>query len=107
MPTYEFRCTECEYTGEEFIRLSEYDETVLKCPNCDSENYQRYFSTPPMMRIGGENSDRQIDAMRRSFNERFVKKELDDVRHKHGLAIDDSLRGGAVGKIKKEIVSND
>ena len=39
--------------------------------------------------------------MRKSFNERFVKKELTDLRHKFGSVIDDSILGGGIQKAKK------
>ena len=51
-------------------------------------------------RVGGEGSDRQISSMKKSFREHFVKNELDDVRHKHGRAIDESL---AAGEIKRRM----
>ena len=51
---------------------------------------------PGMGRMGGENSDRQISLMKKSFRNHFVKHELDDVRQKHGCSIDESLRAGEI-----------
>jgi hypothetical protein len=58
----------------------------------------------PFGRIGGEGSDRQIAAMQHSFQQRFVTSgEIDDVRHKHGHAFEDAIKGGEVGRIKKRL----
>jgi len=51
---------------------------------------------PGMGRVGGNGSDRQIASMKKSFRKHFVDHELDDVRHKHGSAIDESLRAGEI-----------
>ena len=33
MPTYDYKCTECNYTFEVFQRMS--DEPLKKCPKCN------------------------------------------------------------------------
>jgi len=33
MPTYQYRCNDCEYEFEEFQRIS--DEPIKTCPQCD------------------------------------------------------------------------
>ena len=35
MPTYEYECTKCKYTFEEFQKIT--DEPLKKCPKCRSE----------------------------------------------------------------------
>ncbi len=35
MPTYDYRCTECNYTFELFQRMSE--EPVKTCPKCNGK----------------------------------------------------------------------
>ena len=47
-------------------------------------------------RIGGNGSDREIASMQKSFRERFMKVEADDVREKHGASFDESLRAGDI-----------
>jgi len=32
MPTYEYKCTECDYAFEKFQKMS--DEPLKECPNC-------------------------------------------------------------------------
>jgi len=75
------------------------------CPLCNAPGtYHRQMRSAPRTRIGGEGSNRQIMDMRRSFDERFHKSGgADDCRHRHGDAFDDSLRGGAVKKIKEKL----
>lgn len=62
---------------------------------------KRVFRNAP--RITKPGSDQDIANMQKSFKERFYKKDIEDVRHKHGAAIDDSIRGAAVGKIRREL----
>ena len=45
MPTYDYKCKECEKVFEVFRRFSELDEEV-KCPNCGSEKTEKVFSIP-------------------------------------------------------------
>jgi len=52
------------------------------------------------MRMGGYT--REVQNLQQACRDHFHKKELDEVRHKHGSAIDDSLKGAAVEKIKTE-----
>ncbi|NOR18309.1 zinc ribbon domain-containing protein [candidate division WOR-3 bacterium] len=35
MPTYEYECTKCKYTFEEFQKIT--DEPLKKCPKCGSK----------------------------------------------------------------------
>ncbi|MBB65385.1 MAG: hypothetical protein CMO81_10015 [Waddliaceae bacterium] len=39
MPTYEYRCTNCEHELEEFQKIT--DEPLLKCPNCKKDYLKR------------------------------------------------------------------
>ena len=50
-----------------------------------------------------ERSDATIAARKESFNQRFLKHEVDDVRHKHGKLFDDSLRSAEAQRIKQRI----
>ena len=99
MALHDFVCSECEYVGERNIK--EGDNPEPPCPNCGSGNLKRVWLKAPAMRMGGDGSNRSIASMKKSFNERFIKKEIDDVRHRHGDVFNDSLRGGAVERIKK------
>jgi len=96
---HDIKCAECGYAEERSIDVN----TVLVCPNCDNGVLRVVFTKAPMGRVGGEGSDRSIASMRRSFNERFVKKDIDDVRNKHGKLFDDSIRGAAVDRIKGKL----
>jgi len=94
---HDIKCAECGYTEERSVDVN----TVLVCPNCDNGVLRVVFMKAPMGRAGGDGSDRSIASMRKSFNERFVKKELTDLRHKFGSVIDDSILGGGIQKVKK------
>ena len=50
-----------------------------------------------------ERSDATIAARKDYFNQRFLKHEIDTVRHKHGSLIDDSLRSAEAQRIKQKI----
>ena len=107
MPLYSIHCEACEHEDEEIVKLADLDayDAKLKagCPLCnESGTCRRVITKAPLARMGGEGSARQIVDMKRSFKERFWKGGgADDVRHKHGDAFDDSLRGAAVTRIKE------
>ncbi len=39
MPTYQYRCTNCNHTLEEFQKMS--DEPLTECPSCKTKNLVR------------------------------------------------------------------
>lgn len=108
VPLYSIHCSLCEYETEEIVKLADldaFDEKLnAECPLCARPNVcRRVITKAPLTRMGGEGSTRQIHDMRRSFQERFWKGGgADEVRHKHGEAFDDALRGAAVTKIKEQ-----
>jgi transcriptional regulator NrdR family protein len=106
--TIDLQCPECGYEEEKLIdcREQEDDQTPtleLKCPNCDCEKMDQVWKHAPSMKIGNDRDPRNIARMQKSLQERFVKKEIDEVRHKHGKLFDDSLRSAAAQKIKKRL----
>jgi putative FmdB family regulatory protein len=44
MPIYEFRCLKCNEVFE-ILMTSPQDEVEMKCPHCESENFERVLST--------------------------------------------------------------
>lgn len=106
MPLYDILCGACGHTDEEIVKLSDldaYDYSLkVACPLChESGVCRRVLLRAPMTRMGGDGSDRQITAMKKASRERFFKSgEADQVRHKHGSELDDSIRGAAVERIK-------
>jgi putative FmdB family regulatory protein len=98
MPLYHFVCRNesCGYREE---RVTKVEERSYDCPSC-GDVMERVWLKAPMTRIGGEGSDRQIESMKRSFNEHFVGHEMDDIRHKHGRLFDESLASAAARRIK-------
>ncbi|MFZ5809595.1 MAG: FmdB family zinc ribbon protein [Chloroflexota bacterium] len=41
MPTYQYRCLDCQKRFEIFMTYSEYGTRPVACPHCHSENVQR------------------------------------------------------------------
>lgn len=106
----DLRCPNCDYEKEELFDLrgletEEEQESamIVLCPNCEEEDMVRAWRTPPSVGGPADNSPQAHVKRVQSFKERFVKKEIDDVRHKFGNLFDSSLRGGAIAKIKKNI----
>lgn len=100
MARYDYYCEGCDEYFE-YDSSMEDRNTPAPCPDCEGLA-PRIFVMPPMIRIGGDGSDRQIKAMKHSFRKRFVQKEMDDVRHKHGNNFDESLASAAVERIKNK-----
>ena len=103
----DFQCELCgEITSEvvDLRGLSEEEREIRLTRSvceCGGDTFKIWLQAPSIKH--GKDSDlSNIDKMKQSFKERFVKKELDDVRHKHGRLFDDSLRSAAAQKIKKE-----
>ncbi len=42
MPTYDFRCQECDHKFTVMVSISEKDQ--VKCPNCGSEKVQQLMT---------------------------------------------------------------
>jgi putative FmdB family regulatory protein len=59
MPTYNFKCNECEQEFEVLCRISERNNQ--SCPGCQAQNYQPHFTTPVAMgdpvRLGVRTTD--------------------------------------------------
>lgn len=41
MPTYQYRCLDCQRRFEVFLTYAEYGQKQIKCPRCGSEHVQR------------------------------------------------------------------
>ena len=101
MPLYDFVCEECGSKFTDYASSDDMsDEYRHECTVCKQTSGVRWFLNAPFVQYGGEGSVQQIQRMQKSFKNRFYKKGIDDVRQKHGKAIDDSLRGAELEKIK-------
>lgn len=45
MPTYEYRCQECENIFEQQGRITDREHLHPKCPDCGSEKVEQVFSS--------------------------------------------------------------
>ncbi len=43
MPIYEFRCLKCSECFE-FLSINQDDQVELRCPKCESEDFERVLS---------------------------------------------------------------
>ena len=93
----DFVCIECEYAKDDF---AEIDDVIL-CPKCGTRMHHVWLSAPNSNQLGKEGSDKSIAAMQQSFRQRFVEKDIDDMRHKHGSNFDESLVSSAIKRIKE------
>lgn len=110
--TIDLMCENCGYHEEYSVDLrdKETDQDIelamnpeIRCPNCEEADLQRvWLQAPSVGRFTNDNSSAAFEARKASFRERFVKKELDDVRNKHGKLFDESLRSAAAQRIKKD-----
>lgn len=105
--TVELQCPNCKYEEDQSIdcRGLEDDQITaasesFKCPSCDHEFMEKVWRTVPAAKMGNDRDPHNIKRMQNSFQQRFVKKDLDNVRHKFGKLFDDSLVSGAVAKAK-------
>lgn len=103
-------CPKCEYEEERRVdmRGAESEEEkasrlIIKCPNCEEADMQRVWRGAPAKGGAKYGSTEEVAKMKDSFNHRFIKKDLDSVRHKFGKLYDDGVRTAAVDRIKKEI----
>lgn len=79
-----------------------YDGILIDCPSCETT---MEIHTPNEAPAGHmkRDYDSEVSAMQSSFRHRFMKKELDDVRHKFGSLIDDSLVAGEARRIREKM----
>jgi len=107
--SFDFDCPECGHQEEHTFDLrgmndDEKQATIdsgIKCPNCDYETMNRVWRKAPSGRVADAAGD--ISRMQQSFKERFVKKELDDVRDKFGKLYDESTRSAAAQRISEDV----
>lgn len=95
---YDYSCNECQIYFSKHVPMSDYKKSQ-PCPECLSHCGRAYLAAP-FTRVGGEGSDRSIKAMKKSFKQRFVTKELTDCRHKFGNTMDESFVSAAAQRIK-------
>lgn len=102
-------CPNCHYHEERVLDLRggvSKDEAMANedfvCPSCSDEYMKEVWIHAPAGKMENDQHPKNIERMKQSFRDRFVKTEINDVRHKHGRLFDDSLRSAAVQRIKKE-----
>ena len=96
MVNHNTRCYECRYEEVRDIK-SASDEWRGVCPQCRNESVYRVMSAPHI----GMTEDQQIDAFQKHCRDRFHKKEIDTVRHKHGTVADEAVRAADIKRIKE------
>jgi putative FmdB family regulatory protein len=47
MPFYDYRCSQCDYLFEEFLKIADVDSPLSKpCPNCSNSKIEKVISSP-------------------------------------------------------------
>jgi DNA-directed RNA polymerase subunit RPC12/RpoP len=105
--SFNFMCPKCSYEEERSVDMRNSEEEIqrdmlIKCPNCDHEHLEQVIRHAPSVGMGDPKSDKNLAKMQKNLRERFIKKEIDDVRHKHGRLYDDAVRSSAAQRIKSE-----
>lgn len=80
-----------------------YSGLGMTCPSCESEMSIRIPEKAPAGFMKRD-YDSEVAGMQKSFRKRFMKKEIDDVRHKFGGLIDESLVAGEAKRIREGTV---
>jgi putative FmdB family regulatory protein len=66
MPLYEFKCSKCEHFFEILV-MSEKDQVEMKCPQCNSEEFERVLSTTSyLMGNGAGGGDNGVSSQTRT-----------------------------------------
>ena len=56
MPLYEYKCSECEHTFEEILKIADVARPLAEpCPNCGELKINRHWSEPTAMSYGSAN----------------------------------------------------
>jgi DNA-directed RNA polymerase subunit M/transcription elongation factor TFIIS len=105
--SFDFLCPECGYHEEHTFDLrgmteDEKQATIdsgIKCPNCDHEKMDRVWLKAPSGKVADAAGD--LAKMKKSFRERFVKNDLDGIKHTWGdKVVNDALVSGEVKRIE-------
>jgi len=91
--------TRCYWCGHEDIRdiKDANDAWRGPCDHCDCSNTVRRIVSAPHLGLRG---DAEIAALQNDCRQRYYKTGIDEVRHKHGVAADDAVRGAIAKKVK-------
>ena len=111
MPLYEFICNRCG-AETEHIRSMADRNNMHSCPiKIDNDEMcmgivrrREVQSRAPALHSSDYNTN--IAKMKQASKEHFVKKEIDDVRHKFGRSFDDGLVGAAAERIRGDVQGN-
>lgn len=52
MATYEFQCKKCEHKFSLDLSFKEYEKLERKCPQCESKEVKRIYSSPIIQFVG-------------------------------------------------------
>ena len=61
MPTYEFRCNDCNHKFEIFLSYQEYESAQVNCPACGGSNSTRIIRPVRISRVEGARLDSLSD----------------------------------------------
>jgi putative FmdB family regulatory protein len=86
MPTYTYRCLDCQRHFEIFLTYAEYDQTTVHCPHCNSKNV-----------------DRRIEKIRIAKSEESRLEDIADPSQLEGIEEDPVAMGRMMRRMGEEL----
>ncbi|MBN1667092.1 MAG: zinc ribbon domain-containing protein [Anaerolineales bacterium] len=74
MPTYEYRCLDCQRKFAFFMSYQQYDQESVRCSHCDSPNVRRLIGR---IRIA-KSEDSRLDDLAGDFSDPAALEGLED-----------------------------
>lgn len=97
MPTYKFKCKECNNVQDEFLTINEYNNcnNIIKCLICKKTDLQRYFGD-----VHGVIERKKEDILNNMQDD--ISKTIEKIRSGDESAIND-VYGERVNPHKRQI----
>ena len=108
----DLQCPDCGYEENRTIDLRGIEDQEardqamnqeIKCPSCDDAVLERVWKGAPSIGKYTNNRSSGTLAARQASLRSRQRKSDDDIRHKHGVNYDDSIRSAQAQRIKKAI----
>lgn len=61
MPTYEYRCIDCNHKFDLFLSYQEYESAAIVCPSCGHTHSKRIIKPVRIARTGGDRLESLAD----------------------------------------------
>lgn len=98
MPTYEYRCDECEYEFEVVLRMSDYD-LPQNCPSCKEGPAKKRVPTTVNVIFAGDgwvSKNNRVEGQMAEKNKRLAKRQDEKKREGSGMTLAPNVGGERV-----------